>query len=215
MANVTNFNAPSHNSEYTYKGRKKVMYFTNDVVKDVSNKTGFSVEVIKDVWDSYMESFKDYLIETDSLFYVLPYLGKFGTSIDGAKLTHKYYHKRFGKERDIVFDNEPFCKEYFIMKRYHNFAMANLRKRIYRSFRAKKYLKRSSICFTRDTYNVRIKDYNTLTKAPPHIPYDIYYDKCVMQNDYASKYYKERDYLSVTDTDTFNWYNEGKIRKIR
>lgn len=78
---------------------KKEIYFTNDVLREVSKRTSVSENLVKEIFNDFMKDFKQYILETDYLFYEMNPLGTFSINqkeLDKniKKLSNKYYKEK-------------------------------------------------------------------------------------------------------------------------
>lgn len=80
----------------------KEIYFGQDVIKTVSEKLGYRDFIVEGVLNTFIESFKRRLEDTDELVYNMPYLGNMILSNTEAKTELMKYMKRAQREKDPV-----------------------------------------------------------------------------------------------------------------
>ena len=80
---------------------KKEIYFTSDVFKEVSNKLGVSSKIVEKVFNSYINSFKQNIEESDDIVYKLPYLGELMISKGDCSREIEKLNKRHTRREDV------------------------------------------------------------------------------------------------------------------
>lgn len=84
---------------------KKEIYFTNDIIREASNKVGVPEILVREVFNDFLKHFKQHILETDYLFYGLKPLGilsinKKDLGKNVRRFSNKYYKETDEKKKE-------------------------------------------------------------------------------------------------------------------
>lgn len=81
---------------------KKEIYFSKDVFRNVAKKHGVSEKIIEKAFNSFIQSFKTNIEETDDILYPLPYLGEMMITEGDARREYNKFKKRASREKNKI-----------------------------------------------------------------------------------------------------------------
>lgn len=113
-------------TEVEFIGENKEIYFSDDVYSSVAERLGLPKTEVKRCFDSYIQSVKDYILETDYLVYTLPFLGKL--AMDSKALDLKSIEAKVYKFKD--YKRYPTEKEQNIAREWGDLFYENSKRRV-------------------------------------------------------------------------------------
>ena len=163
---------------------KKEIYFTNDVFREVSKRISVPEPLVKEVFNDFINDLKQYILETDSLFYGLNPLGTLSINkreLDKniRKLSNKIYKEKDDVEKQKL---QLFLDNFKIREKTMRIEHAKF-ETIYQEIFSKDYFKREKNAMFKPA-KFEAPYYNDRTKLK---------EAAQMQNNYAYNWYKKND----------------------
>lgn len=169
---------------------KKEIYFSNDVFKEVGEKHGINPKVVEEVFNSFLDSYKDQIVEDDGLVYEMPYMGEMMIHKTEASRKIDSYLKRSQRETNPKLKEKykNIANNYIVRVKKISIEMEKMkRKRTFKNQYHRKKLLYKKFGMT-SAENIKRKNLfmgHSLEEVAE------------MQNEYAYKYYKKNN-LPVT-----------------
>ena len=81
---------------------KKEIYFDSDIFDEVADRHNLKESIVKDAFNSYIGSFKEFIENTDYISYRMPYMGEMLISLSTSIREMEKYKRRYLREKDDV-----------------------------------------------------------------------------------------------------------------
>ena len=81
---------------------KKEIYFDSDIFTEVADRHNLKESIVKDAFNSYISSFKEFIENTDYISYRMPYMGEMLISLSTSIREMEKYKRRYLREKDDV-----------------------------------------------------------------------------------------------------------------